>query len=365
MKKLILLILILPIFTVSAYGEALQDEIIMSSGLDEIQKALPEKEREISGELKLDGSYDFNSALKRLGAGFTEKIKEALKSELGIFTSLMAVIFICSIGASLSLDGAFQDYMQISGCCFAAYMLSSSVRGIISQAVSAVNQLSDYSRAALPALFTASAACGSLGSAPIKYAAAYLAIELFMSAAREIILPLINAYIAISLSSSLFENELLKTASRMCSKLCGILMSGLCLAFGAYISLSGLIAGSSDALAVKAAKSIISSTLPVVGRVLSDSASLVVASATLIKNSAGIFCLICVCALCLGPFVSLGIKSLLFKFSSCAAKMLPGSKLSSLLSSLGTAMSLLLGLVGSCGIMLLISIMSAMKVMVL
>ena len=45
-----------------------------------------------------------------------------------------------------------------------------------------------------------------------------------------------------------------------------------------------------------------------------------------------------------------------------AADMLPGGKLAALINDVGTALAMLLGLVGCCGIMLFISIMSGIKV---
>ena len=42
--------------------------------------------------------------------------------------------------------------------------------------------------------------------------------------------------------------------------------------------------------------------------------------------------------------------------------MIPGGRLSGLLNDIGTAMSMLLGLVGCCGIMLFFSFMAAIKV---
>ena len=87
-------------------------------------------------------------------------------------------------------------------------------------------------------------------------------------------------------------------------------------AFCLYISLSGAISGSADALAVKTTKSVIASAFPIVGGILSDSAAAMLSAAGLIKNSAGVFCLIAVCALCAGPFALLSVKMLVFKLSS-------------------------------------------------
>ena len=138
-------------------------------------------------------------------------------------------------------------------------------------------------------------------------------------------------------------------------------MTAVTLAFSAYMAISGVIAGSTDAIVVKTAKTVISSALPVVGGILSDSASLLLSAASFIRNTAGVFSLIGVCALCAGPFASLGVKMLLYKATAAAADILPGGRLSRLINEMGSAFGMLLSLVGCCGIMLFLSIMSGMR----
>ena len=66
--------------------------------------------------------------------------------------------------------------------------------------------------------------------------------------------------------------------------------------------------------------------------------------------------------LLVAPFAALSVKLLVFRAAAAAADMLPGSRLSALINDVGTALGMLLGLVGCCGIMLFIAIMSGIKV---
>ena len=51
----------------------------------------------------------------------------------------------------------------------------------------------------------------------------------------------------------------------------------------------------------------------------------------------------------------------MLKAAAAASDMIPNGRLSGLISSVATAMGLLLGLLGCCGIMLFISIMAGIK----
>lgn len=76
-------------------------------------------------------------------------------------------------------------------------------------------------------------------------------------------------------------------------------------AFTAYLTLTGLLAGAADEMTLKAAKSVISTAIPVVGGMISEASQAVLTSAALIRNSAGIFGLLAVLAVGLGRFCRL------------------------------------------------------------
>ena len=352
----------MPLFMINAEAENTESGAGDITEVHAVESNLPADVLDITGELKTDGSFSGTEALRRLWNRIISYTADSLRNEMSFALKILSITVFCALASALCTRKNIPDYINTAGCCTAAYMISGCADGIIRQAADAIFRLSDYSRAALPAIFTAAAACGAVTSASVKYASACLAVELFMSAAKDLIIPLIYSYTAVSLSSAVFDNSVLNAAAGFCRSTAVMLMSGICLAFSAYIGLSGLIAGSTDALAVKTARTVISNSLPVVGSIISDSASVVLASAALIKNSAGIFSLIAVCALCAGPFALLSVKMLLYKAVSAAADMLPGGRMSALLDSMGKAMAMLMGLIGSCGIMLFISIMSGIRV---
>ena len=362
MKKLLVFLLLLPLFSTTCYAEELYDDAAEDLGLYSVEDGLQGDEKEIIGELDLGGSYDTGGALSRLFKSLLEKFSAGLKEELKSVFAVAAISVFCAAGMSVCAEKGMGEYISMAACVAVAAMAAGSMDGIISTAVSSLNRLSDYSKAAMPAVFSAAAACGAVVSSPAKYAAVCLSLDVLMSVSQKLVIPLIYCYIAISITGSVSPNSLLSTAGRVVKWTATTVMTGLTIVFSAYIGLTGLITGSTDATAVKTAKTVISSSLPVVGGIISDAAAVVLSAASVIKNSAGVFCLVAVCALCAGPFAMLSVKVFLFKISAAVADMIPGGRLSGLLNDIGTAMSMLLGLVGCCGIMLFFSFMAAIKV---
>lgn len=361
MRVFLLVLLLIPGFAVPAYAEDIYEQAADETGIYAIEDQLPEEARNISGSLKVDGSYDTENALERLWNSLIDKIKGELGENIKTASALIAISMLCALSGSLCSGKPIKEYINIAGCCAAAVSLLGSVDSIVGETVAALNQLSDYSKAALPAMFTAAAACGAVGSASAKYAATCLALDVLMSVSQKLIIPLVYSYLALAVAGSVFPNSLLSNTARLTKWIAGTIMTAMTIAFSAYIGMTGLVAGSVDAVAIKTARTVISTTLPVVGGIISDASGAVLSAASVIKNSAGVFGLIAVCALCAGPFAVLSVRMLVLKAAAAASDMVPNSRLSGLINSVSTAMGLLLGLLGCCGIMLFISIMAGIK----
>ena len=366
MKKavitLLLVILLAPFMATCCYADGLTGKAMEITGINQLEDALPGDAREISGKLDGNGTYDAGSALARLWRKIIVSISDEIKGNVRNTAAIVAIALASSLAGTLTQDKSIQGYINVAGVCAAAGLLTGGFDGIVSQTSDALTTMSDYSRAALPAVFSAAAACGAVVSASARYAAVCMAIDVLMNMARSVVIPLTYAFLALALCVSIFDNPLLKTCQRFVKWLATTFMTGFTIIFSGYIGLTGIVTGSADAVAVRTARTVISTTLPVVGGIISDAASTVLAAAGMIKNSAGALSLVAVCALCAGPFVMLSVKMLLFRAAAAACDMVPNAKLSGFINDVGTALSMRLGLVGCCAILLFISFTAAIKV---
>lgn len=364
MKRCFLFLLILfssPLFSLNAYAEDIYTKAAEQFGATNLDEALSDEEKQISGELSFSGNYDTGGALARLWKKFVNQIVDELRDNAEHFTSLLAVALLSTVVSTLCVSKEISLFSEIIGCGTAAIIFAGTVDSIVSQTVDAMYRLSDYSKAALPVVFTASAAGGALSSSAAKFAAITFALDVLMSLSQKLIIPVVYAFLALALSSSLFPNPIITSVQKLCKWTAGTLMSGMTLAFTAYISMIGAIGTAVDTTAVKAARSFISGALPVVGGMLSDTSAMVLSAAGVVRNTAGVFGLITVCIMCIGPFALLSVKMILLKAVSAITDSMENRRLSAMFSALGTAMGLLLGLLGSCGIMLFVSLTAGMK----
>ena len=140
-------------------------------------------------------------------------------------------------------------------------------------------------------------------------------------------------------------------------------LSILLLAFIAYLTVSRAIAGTVDASAIKAARFAISGAVPVVGGILSDASEAILAGAGILRNTVGTFGLLAILAICLIPFLQLGVHYLVYKAAAALSSVLADGPLAALIGEIGAAFALLLAMTAAAALLLLCSIISAITLL--
>ena len=128
-----------------------------------------------------------------------------------------------------------------------------------------------------------------------------------------------------------------------------------------YMAVTGVISGTTDAAALKAAKLTISSMIPVVGGILSDASETILISAATVKNAVGIYGLWAIAAIWLGPLVKIGVHYLLLKALAMFSTVFAGKKISGLVDGFSAAMGHILAMTGAVCLMFLVSVVCFMK----
>ena len=361
MKKILFILLLLPLFLLRAYAETPESDADDLFGTHALTDELTEDELSISGELRIDGGYDTKGALGRLWEHFTDSLQGAFQAELRLAVTVAALLLLTGLVTSICSDAKIRALAEIIGAGALSALLIGGVEGIVAQTLEAMYRISDYSKAALPVVYTAAAAGGAITSAGAKYAAVIFALDMMMTVSQSLILPFIYAFLALTLAGSLFPNPLLSAAARFTKWAAGVGMSGMTLAFTTYLGLSSAISTAVDASAVKAARTVISGAIPVVGGMISDASAMVLSAAGVVRSSAGVFGLIVILSVCAGPFALLSVRALILKGAAVLADSVQNSRVTALLSGVSGAVAMLLGMLGCYSVVLFLSFSLGMK----
>lgn len=328
-----------------------------------LEQALPEAAREILGDVTVADMADGEGLINKVTAWVGAELSRVFSQSARSACVALAVTLLCSVAGAAAPDGKTPEYVILAGSLAILGSCAGDIRGFLDQVRYALAELSDFSKALLPCVAAASAAVGQGASGAAKYAASALFLDVLMTVGINLVLPAIYAYAVVSTAQAALPSGALGGPVKLIRWGCGFLLTGLTTVFTLCLSLSGAIAGHGDKLAGSLAKSAISAALPVVGSILSDAADSYLAGAQLLRGAVGVFGLGAVLCVCLGPVLRLGLHYVLFKAAASLAEPFGEGRLSALVGNIAAAYGMALGLLGSAGVMLFVSIVLGTEVL--
>ncbi|MCD8004718.1 MAG: stage III sporulation protein AE [Oscillospiraceae bacterium] len=345
---------------------------VWARAADEILQA-PIEALELDYREQAAGEYGFSidwSQGADLDGGLQDVLDTGLQSVQGVVGKalrsallLLAIVLLSGLADGAAIWGGKGGQAAQAGAALAvAAVAAADSAALISLGSQVIEEMEVFGDALLPTAAAATAAAGAPGAAAARQLASVLFSDLLTGAIRRLLLPLVYAFIALSTAYAALGNEGLNRVAAALRWVTVSVLTALLLAFVAYLTISGVIAGATDATTLKAAKFAVSTAVPVVGGILSDAAGTVLAGAGILKNSIGVFGMLAVLSMSVLPFVHLGAYYLIYKLTAALAAAVAPPRIAGLIDSIGKAFALVLGMVGSCALLLLVSMVAAVTV---
>ncbi len=287
-----------------------------------------------------------------------------LRRSVGVGVRLLAVVLVCGLAEGACVQKTALDATKMAGALAVTALSVSSMDAMIGLGRETIGKMSVFSDALVPVMAVLTAATGQVKRAALWQGVTVLFIRLLIGIIDSLLVPLIYAYVAVCCAHAAVGNDGLKKLGALLKGAVTMILTTILLAFVGYITVSGTVAGTADAAAVKATKMAISRVVPVVGGILADAAESVLVGAGVLKGGVGVAGLLVVLAICIGPFAQLAFHYLTYKFAAALTGTVADPRLSGLLDSIGGAFGLVLGMTGSCALLLLFSMVSTVSAVV-
>lgn len=300
----------------------------------------------------------FGEGLRALAGRAFPMMREALRGAFKSVGIMLAALVLCAFAD----DGSGKTPAILAGVFSMTSAGLLEIHSLAKSGEQAMTELAAFSDVLLPAMTAATAASGGITASAAIYAGTALFSNVLTHVMTELLLPMVYAYTAICAACAVCETDLLTRVAKLIRWVFQTGLKTLLFLFTAYLSITGLISGSADGTVLKAAKLTLSGVVPVVGSMISDASETVLVGAAAVKNSVGVFGMLAVIAVCIGPFLRIGMQVLLLKVAGAAGGALGPKPLLSLLDSIGEAMEYLLAMTGTMALMLLISCVCYLRV---
>ena len=327
------------------------DDLNSALGVGELESALPSAAGALLGDISPTESGSLGEGVGRILASVTEETDGILKQGLVLCFEILAVVML----SALLREFSGENRAMVLAATLAVGMIAvGQISGFFVEAVETVDEMTTFSGFLFTTMATATAAAGNVGRAGTLYGITLAVCTGLGSLLEALVLPAISSYVALIIGDSALGDGRLKMASDTLKQLLTNFLKAGVIGFTAYLSLSGVVSGSADSAAVKAAKLTISTVVPVVGSLISDASETLLVSAGLIRSSIGLFGLLGVLAVSILPFLETGISYLLLKATAAVTGILGEKQLSGLVGGLADAMGLLAAVTGVCALVLMI-----------
>lgn len=332
---------------------------------DSVTEALPpEAAAHLEGLDETPDHTTWSEGLARLWHDTQQQLGEALREKASGAALLLGVVLLCGVAESFftaAEQPSVPRFVPMAGALAITLTAAGDLQQMMGLGVETMEELDVFAKALLPTLSAAAAASGGAITAGTRQVATVFFANLLLSVIRKLLLPLLYCCITAAAADTMAPDHGLKKIGAGISKAVTWALTATMVVFTGFLTLTGAATGAADAMTVQMTRSAIATAVPVVGFIISEATGTVLAGAGVLKNAVGIFGMLAVLAICLTPFLNMAVQYLLYKLTAFLAGIVTQGALAELINALGTAFGLMLGMTGSCALLLLISITSAVS----
>lgn len=343
MKRLIIIVIVLTFLVVPVSAMEYTAPKVPEIG----EKYMPEDTQTFSEGLW----YILKNAIKDLQPDVYEASRICL--------SILAVIILVSV-----IQNFYQSSLKV--CSLTAVvavgtLLIQPTGALIDLGSQTITQISEYSKMLIPVITAALAAQGGVNTSTALYVGTTFFCTVLTTLISKLLIPMVYIFLCFSIVSNVIPEETITKLKSFFKWLIVWSLKTILYIFTGYLTITGVVSGGADASALKAAKLTISGFVPVIGSILSDASEAVLVGANTIKHSIGIYGVLAVLAVWIGPFLRIGIQYLMIRLTSAIGSVFGSKETSALVQDFSDGMGLVLAMTGTICVMLLISIICFMK----
>ena len=304
-------------------------------------------------ELLPESPETFGQGLLEVLRAVAPQIQPAVAEAAGVCLALMAAAMLTALVESL--PGSPKEAVAPGG------LLLRPSGALIRLGSQTVTELSEYGKLLLPVMTAALAAEGGGTTSAALYTGTAVFDAVLGAVVAKLTVPMLYLFLCLAAANSAIGEDVLKKLRDLLKWMMTWSLKLVLYTFTGYMGITKVISGTADAAAVKAAKLTISGVVPVVGGLLSDASETILVSAGVMKSAAGIYGLLAILAICLGPFVRIGVQYLMLKLTAAACAVFGTKSFSGLVQDFSAGMGMLLAMTGTMCLLLLISTVCFMK----
>lgn len=309
----------------------------------------------ISG--KLDNGMIINIIFKLLG----DNVKNALIT----VGSVMIIVVIHSILKAISENLGNENVSKIA--YYIEYILiitliMTNFSSIITEMKNAVQNLTGFANSLIPLMITLMITTGNVVSSGMLQPILLLLVTFISNFMTNILIPIALVATALGIISKISDQAQVGKLSKFLNSSMVWILGTVLTLFVSVTSLEGGLTSSIDGVTAKAAKTAISSVVPVVGSILGDAVNTIMGCSNIIKNAVGVVGIIVIIAICIRPIVQLAALTITYYLGAALCEPIADDKIVGIMEQMGGTFKIFLAVLFALTVLLIIGIAIVMKI---
>lgn len=301
----------------------------------------------------------FSEGLWQIVKDAVDKLQPNLAEAARVCLSLIICVLLPSILKCFT--GMSKKTVDLATVLCISVQLMQSTNSLIHLGVRTIDEISNYGKLLIPVMTSALAAQGGLTTSAALYTGTAFFNTVLSAAITKWIIPMLYVFLVLCICYRAIGEDILKNLKEFMKWLITWSIKILLYLFTGYLGITGVISGTTDAAALKAAKITITGAVPIVGNIISDASESILVSMGVVKNSVGMYGLFVVLAIWIEPFLKIGIQYLLLKITTAVCGTFGTKESVGLIEDFSGIMGMLVAITGTMCLLLLVSIVCFLK----
>lgn len=309
----------------------------------------------------IKGEVDNATIGKRILNFLGSEVITSIKAIGSILVIIVIHSILKSVSESLENEGIAKLIYYVQYILIITIILA-NFSDIVKMVQDTTTNLVAFMNMLVPLLVTLMISTGSIATSGMIEPIILFMINFIGNMIQDIILPFLMFFTALVILSKLSDQIKIDKLAKFFKSGIVWFLGVVLTVFVGVVSLEGTMSSSVDGITAKTTKAVVSSAIPVVGKILGDAVDSVLGCGVILKNAVGLVGVIAILGICIVPIIKLATLTFAYKLLAGVIQPIADSKVTNLLEQIGDIFKIFLAILTSISFMIIIGTTLVLKI---
>ena len=309
----------------------------------------------------ISGNIDNNMLYSKIFNLFGAEVVKGLTSLASILIIIIIHSILKSISENLNNENISKLIFYIEYIAIVTIIMS-NFSEVIQTVRDTANNLVGFMNSLIPILISLMLFTGSITTSTIMEPLILFIINFIGTLIQNLLVPITLIVAVLSIVSKISDKVQIDNLSKFMKSGVVWILGIVLTVFVGVLSLEGNLSSSIDGVTAKTTKAVVSTAIPVVGKILGDAVDSVLGCGVVLKNAVGFVGVIIIIGICIMPILKLGILTIAYKLTSAVSEPIADGKIVKLLDQIGDIFKILLAILTSLSVLVIVGTTLVIKI---